>query len=131
CLWVVCGGLLASYFLQQNRSTRIAPSDGAIVGLLAGVIGAFVQLVLSIPIGLVVGPMERQLLQRLSELSGRVPNAPDMLGGGAAGVIGVLIFSAVTFVFTLTVGSVVSAVAGAVGAALFGRDTQATFGPSQ
>ena len=41
--------------MQQNHPEPITPGDGALVGLLAGVIGAVVWLVLSIPIGLADG----------------------------------------------------------------------------
>jgi len=40
CLWVVSGGLLAAYLLQQDRQQPITAGDGAIVGLLAGISGA-------------------------------------------------------------------------------------------
>src|SRR6476646_9272525 len=73
CLWVICGGVLAAYLLQQNQSTPITPGDGALVGLLAGLIGAIVQVVVSIPITFVVGPMERAMVQRFMEMAGNMP----------------------------------------------------------
>ena len=73
CLWIVSGGAVAAYVLQQNQSLPIAPGDGALVGLLAGVIGAFVYLVLSIPINLLMTPMERVLFERLSETMSNMP----------------------------------------------------------
>jgi len=42
CLWVVSGGVVAAYLFQQNTSRPITPGDGAMVGLLAGFIGALV-----------------------------------------------------------------------------------------
>ena len=44
CLWIVSGGVVAAYVLQQNQTAPIAAGDGALVGLLAGVAGAFVYL---------------------------------------------------------------------------------------
>ena len=121
CLWVVTGGLLAAYLLQQNRSGPITAADGAIVGLLAGLIGAVCQFVLSIPIGLLVGPVERQLLERLREMSG---------SGGAEfnfergpGLLGTVLLRLIAFMFTLVIGAVVSTIAGAVGAVLFAKTT--------
>ena len=46
CLWLVSGGVVAAYVLQQNQETPITPGDGALAGLLAGIVGAFVYLVL-------------------------------------------------------------------------------------
>jgi hypothetical protein len=117
CLWVVSGGLLSAYLLQQNRPDPITPSDGAIVGLLAGAIGAVVQFALSIPIGLLIAPMERNMLMRLRELSGSVSPALGDLGG--PGALGTILLAVVGLLFWLIVGSVVSTVAGVVGAALF------------
>ncbi len=42
CLWVVSGGAVAAYILQQNQPTPLTPGDGAVIGLLAGIVGAFV-----------------------------------------------------------------------------------------
>jgi len=124
CLWVVSGGLLAAYLLQQNRQHPITAADGAIVGLLAGLIGAIIQFALSIPIGILVGPVERQILERLRELSGATASSAPF-GMDGAGFVGVVILRIVAFFFTLIVGSVVSTLAGLVGAALFAKSTPA------
>lgn len=118
CLWVVTGGLLSAYLLQQERSDTITAGDGAIVGLLAGVIGAVVQAIVAIPIELVVGPIERQIIGRLTEMSGTRRPPLDFAMPGVAGTI---VLRVLTFVWTLVVGSVVSMIAGVVGAALFAR----------
>src|ERR1700720_2070444 len=73
CLWIVSGGAVAAYVLQQNQSLPIAAGDGALVGLLAGGIGAFVYVALSIPVNILVAPMERVLFERLSETMGNMP----------------------------------------------------------
>src|SRR5919112_2871358 len=81
CLWVVSGGVIAAYLLQQNQSTAITPADGALVGLLAGVIGAVVQFVVSIPIGILIAPLERAMLARVMEMAGSMPpEMREMLG---------------------------------------------------
>ena len=121
CLWVVSGGLLAAYLLQQNRPDAITAADGAVVGLLAGIFGAVIQFVLSVPIGLLVGPVERQMLERLREMSGSMAPGVEMNRGG--GALGVVVLRILAFFFTLIVGSAVSTVAGLVGAALFARRT--------
>lgn len=119
CLWVVSGGLLAAYLLQQNRTGPITAADGAIVGLLAGLIGATCQFVLSIPIGLLVGPVERQMLERLREMSGSGVAEFNLDRG--PGLVGIVILRVIAFMFTLVIGSIVSTVAGAVGAVLFAK----------
>ena len=53
CLWVISGGVVAAYVLQQGQPQPITPADGAFVGFLAGLLGAFVYLVISVPIDVV------------------------------------------------------------------------------
>jgi hypothetical protein len=118
CLWVVTGGLLSAYLLQQERSESLTPGDGAIVGLLAGIIGAVVQAIVAVPIELVVGPIERQIIGRLTEMSGTRRPPLDF---GVPSVLGSIVLRVLTFVWTLVVGSVVSMIAGVVGAALFAK----------
>ena len=125
CLWVVSGGVVAAYLLQQNDTAPITTGDGALVGLFAGVIGAFIYLALSIPITILIAPMERafmqSLLQRLSENVGSIP--PDLRGGmgGMGGYIGEGIGLMVGFIFMLFLGSAFSTLGGLLGAAIFRR----------
>ena len=116
CLWVVSGGVLAAYLLQQNQVAAMTPGDGALVGLLAGIVGAFVYVLLSIPITLIVAPMERLVLQRLMENAGDVPPefreyARAYIGGRIRFVFG--------FILMLFVGSIFSTLGGLLGAAIF------------
>ena len=39
CLWVLCGGALTTYLMQQNHPYPLKVEDGLLGGLLAGVIG--------------------------------------------------------------------------------------------
>jgi hypothetical protein len=122
CLWVVSGGVVAAYLLQQGQSAPITQGDGAIVGLMAGIVGAFVYLLLSIPITLLIAPVQRMLLERLVERAGTMP--PDFreyVGSYAGGAIGLTI----GFVFMVFMGTVFSTVGGVLGAAIF-RKPQAS-----
>jgi hypothetical protein len=123
CLWVVGGGLVAAYVLQQNQPAPITPGDGALVGLLAGVFGAVVMTVLAIPIGLLIGPMERQLVERVLSMTGNMPpEFRDALErysreGGAGGLS--VVAGVVSFMFWLCVGAIFSTLGGVLGAAMF------------
>jgi uncharacterized membrane protein YeaQ/YmgE (transglycosylase-associated protein family) len=64
CLWVLIGGGLAAYLRQQNTSFQISAGEGAIVGLLAGLVGAFVGMVVAIPFQMISGPMQRDAIER-------------------------------------------------------------------
>jgi hypothetical protein len=127
CLWVVSGGLVAAVLLQQDQAAPITAADGAVVGLLAGLAGAVVHLVVSIPIDIVMAPMERRMLQRLAEMAGSMP--PDMRDlidrfSSQSGEIplGVLVIVRATgFVIRAIVGSIFSTLGGVLGAAMFGK----------
>ena len=43
CLWVVTGGVLVTYLLQQNTPTPVATGEAALQGLIAGAIGALIM----------------------------------------------------------------------------------------
>lgn len=126
CLWVICGGVMAAYLLQQNHSTPITPGDGALVGLFAGLIGAAVQVVVSIPINIVVGPMERAMVQRVMDIAGNMP--PEMremlerYGGESRSIAFIILRSVFSLFFFACIGAVFSTLGGLLGALIFKKD---------
>ena len=116
CVWVVGGGVVAAYVLQQNRATAITPGDGALAGFLAGVAGALVYLLLSIPITIVLAPFERAMMERIVEnAAGMPPEFREYVGT----YLGSAIQVAVGFGFMLVVGSMFATIGGVIGAMLF------------
>src|SRR3954469_12447268 len=65
CLWVIGGGVLAAYLLQQNYPYPMTAADGALVGLIAGLFGGILGTLLSVPIEMAMGPIQQRLLERL------------------------------------------------------------------
>ena len=116
CLWVVGGGALAAYLLQQDTAAPISLADGALVGLLTGVFGAIVILVLSIPLTLLVEPIFRQfvtgVLERMENVPPEIRDLAMNRGLTVLRIIG-------QFVFWLVIGSIFSTVGGLIGAAIF------------
>ncbi len=117
CLWVVSGGLAAAYVLQQGQPDPISPADGAFVGFLSGLGGACIYLVISLPVDLLIGPMEREMMRRMVE---------NMSGGEGfrnyadrADLIAAPIRALLGFLMMLFVGAIFSTVGGLVGALLF------------
>jgi hypothetical protein len=125
CLWVVAGGAVAAYVLQQNQTQPITPGDGALVGLFAGIIGAGVGFVISIPIGLMMEPMQRAMVQRTLAMSGNMPPAVREILENygqprtAVGLLGGLFLRVIGFFFLLCVGSIFSTLGGLLGSAIF------------
>ena len=128
CLWIVSGGVVGAYLLQQHQTAPITPSDGALVGLLAGVIGAFVQFAVSIPIGILVAPFERAMLQRVMDMAGSMPpEMRDTLGryasGGDVSLAWMIVSRIVGLIMWLAVGAIFSTLGGLLGATIFRKQT--------
>jgi hypothetical protein len=123
CLWVIGGGMVAAYLLQQGQPAPITSGDGAVVGLMAGVVGAVVHLIVSIPLAFVTGPLQARMMQRvLSEANDMPPEMRHMFetfGGGAAGSMIRLVLG---FVFMMVVGVIFGALGGMLGALFFKKD---------
>lgn len=67
CLWALIGGLLASYLYIKNSPVPASAGDGAILGALAGLVGAVIVVIIGIPISIIAGGITRELLIRLIE----------------------------------------------------------------
>jgi len=129
CMWVLGGGAVAAYVYQQNLSSPITPGDGALVGLLAGLIGAVVQFAISIPIGLLVAPMERAFMQRALEIAGTMPpEMRDMIerygnGDMQLGAGFMIMRRMAALVVWVFVGGIFSTIGGLLGATIFQKKT--------
>jgi hypothetical protein len=127
CAWVVFGGALAAYLMQQNHPAPVNAGDGAIVGLMAGAIGAIVGSVLAIPISMAMGPFQAEMLERVLQSAEDMP--PEvrsildqmrggMMTGAAAGLA--FIFS---LMFSLFFYAVFGLLGGLLGAVMFRKNT--------
>jgi hypothetical protein len=119
CLWVISGGVLAAYLLQRNQATPIAAGDGAIVGFLAGVIGAVVWQVLAIPITLAMGPFQARLMERLLNNADLPENVRPLVEGMRQSTGLNVVYFIIGAFFTLVVSIVFSTLGGLLGAVLF------------
>ena len=67
CLWAILGGMLATYLYVKNSPSPAGPGDGAILGVIAGALGAVISVVLGVPIALAMGPTMRNMIVSLME----------------------------------------------------------------
>lgn len=77
CLWALLGGALATHFYVKSSPTPATAGDGAILGILAGLIGAVIVVVLGIPINLLVGAAMREAMIGIVENAN--PGQADMM----------------------------------------------------
>ena len=124
CMWVIGGGALAVYLMQQNHPFALQGADAALVGLLAGLIGGALDGLLVIPLALAFGPTEQRIIQRALESSQDVPpevrSMFDHLATG--GVLGVMAIVGV-FIRAIVFG-VIAMLGGLLGVALFKKKDQ-------
>ena len=124
CLWMIGGGMIAVYLMQQNHPYPIGAADGALVGLMAGLIGAVISAVVSIPINMAMGPM----LQKMAQ--GWLMNNPEIPAETKAMIENMMArntgFSAIATLFSMGIGMVVGAIfglfGGLLGVAMFKKD---------
>jgi hypothetical protein len=123
CLWVVSGGAIAAYLVQQNQAAPIEPGDGALVGLLAGLAGALVQFLLAIPIDIMLAPFEQAMMRRVLDMGSLPPEIRDALEryGRNDTMSGVyfIVSRVVGLMFWLVVGAIFSTLGGLLGAMMF------------
>ena len=127
CMWVIAGGMVAAYVLQSNTPQAITTGDGALVGLLAGIIGAVVHTVVSLPIHALAGGVTQRILQQIVSSAPDIPdNVRQMIDsmGASAGLT--VAAMALGFIFWLFCGAIFAARGGLLGAVFFKKKTAAT-----
>ena len=55
CIWAALGGVLASFMYIKNSPTRVTTGEGAVVGILTGVIGSLIYVIIQVPLALLLG----------------------------------------------------------------------------
>jgi hypothetical protein len=119
---VLGGGALSSYLYQKDFPTHLprpTMGDGALLGLLAGVVGAVVDTLVTIPIAMLgIGAGQTQSLIEMVRDNPEIPPEvvglmENLLAGGAVG-IGLVI----SFIFTLVIFSIFGTLGGLLGMAI-------------
>jgi uncharacterized membrane protein YeaQ/YmgE (transglycosylase-associated protein family) len=116
CLWVVAGGVLAAWLAQSNQPQPLRTADGALLGLMAGVIGALI----ATPIGILFADWERNMVLRFMESADAdIPaELREMLESSTAGALG----HAIGFIFNLVLFAIFGLLGGLLGAAMFKKN---------
>ncbi len=103
CSWAILGGALASYLYIKSSPAPVRVGDGAILGLLAGAIGAAIYLVVGIPLSFLMqsalleflgsfvqgfGPEAAEAFRRQAEVAQSQTIAQQLPGAILMGLIG-------------------------------------------
>ena len=84
CIWAIGGGAVAGMLYIKGSPTQVPTGDGAMVGALAGVVGALIYLIIGLPIAFFFGAAAIE--EALGRSGVQVP-----LSGTALLVIGALV----------------------------------------
>ncbi len=119
CAWMLFGGALAAYLLQQSHPATIELGDGAVVGLMAGVIGSVTWLIASIVVSTATGPFESALVQQMLRDSANLPpwmrDALESSRSGAGAGLGIgAVFGFFVMLVLMTIGGMFGGIFGAL-----------------
>ena len=118
CLWLVGGGAVTAYLIQQGQSDPITLADGALGGCLAGVFGAVVYAIVSVPVQVLTRPMQQEMAEMLRGTADLPPELIEMIDQFSGAGLGAVLFG---FVVMLLLGMIFSTVGGLLGALVFRR----------
>ena len=93
CIWTIGGGVLAAYLYIKSSPTPVTMGDGAMVGGLAGVVGAIIYLIIGLPIAIFFGMAA--MTEQLSRSGVQLPFSGTLLMV-VAGIIGAIILAVLT-----------------------------------
>src|SRR5205085_10192366 len=107
-LWAIAGGALAVYIYNNKAPAQMQTGDGAMLGLMAGGIGAVIYLIVELPLSLfITGAAMQQMFQQAG--------LKDLPIAGPALAILIVLFVALILVGFTTLG-------GVIGVAIFGKN---------
>ena len=118
CLWVIGGGVATAYLMQQGQPQPLLLGDGAVGGFLAGVCGAFVYALVSIPFQMATAPLQRSVTDMIDSAADVPPEVLEMVEQMTTSSIWAVLFG---FVVMLFAGMIFSTLGGLVGALIFRR----------
>ena len=116
CIWALVGGLIAANMYIKASPNPVTPADGAIVGAIAGAVGAVLIIVVGIPLQLIFGAAMSSMMGGL--IQNADPRQAEQIQAAMAGSLGFgrAILNALMYSVTAVI---FSAVGGLLGVALF------------
>jgi hypothetical protein len=121
CLWIIGGGMIAAYFLTKDSPVVLTVGDGAIAGVFAGIVGAVIDFLISIPLTPINNAFFQSMIERFSEYMSEMPEGWETWFEGDFEAS--LPFTLLGLVINVVVFSILGALGGIIGMSLLGRRT--------
>lgn len=129
CLWVIVGGGLTTYLLQQARPTPVEASEAALFGLIAGLIGGLLYMAATAV--LLSGAMGAQWMDQIREAMNNNPEIPAEVRDQMTSVMGSGALALIVAAVTIPLYAVFSMIGALLGLAIFKKKVPpATPGPT-
>lgn len=123
CAWVIGGGVLAAYLYVKDSPFPVSLGSGVAIGLFAGIIGAVVNAVFSIPLNFLISSGGLGLAEQFREVVEWMPNMPPETREALRAFSGRPDMSIIYFLFhlffTLVVFCLFAMLGGTIGVAIF------------
>lgn len=134
CAWVIAGGVLAAYLHVKGSLTAVSLGSGAGLGLLAGVTGAIVDFLFSLPIQFLMRRAGLDLVEDLRKTLEQIPSIPSetrdallaLLADSSTFSVAMLVIGGI---FKLFVYAVMAMLGAMIGVALFEKRKPGQGGP--
>jgi len=127
CMWMVSGGALAAYLEIQQKNRSLTAGEGAAIGALSGVIGAFVWIPIAVALAVLLGPLQRAFFEEFARNARDMPPEAreflENMGGG-----GTAVGTVFGFIFQLFAGAIFAAIGGVLSAAYFKKEVPPALG---
>jgi hypothetical protein len=124
CAWVIGGGALASYLFVKESPRAVTLGKGVALGLLAGIIGAVVDTLFSIPLHMALRGLGSGFTDQFRQVLEQIPNLPPETKQGLQSILASgtgLSFVMIILggLMKLVIYSVMAMLGGAIGVAIF------------
>ena len=117
CLWVVVGGGLTTYLLQQARPAPVEASEAALFGLMAGLLGGLLYMAATAVI--MSGAMGAQIFEQFREAMSNNPQVPEEMRDRMLSLANSGMFVIVVAAITIPMYGVFSMAGALIGLAIF------------
>jgi hypothetical protein len=120
CLWIIGGAMLAAYLFSKDSPTSLTPGDGAVLGILTGIVAAVTDSIVSLPFETMNREFVQRFMDQFSQFVKEMPSGWERwLDERAGGMSPAWFF--LGLLATAVIYAAFGILGGVIGASIFGR----------